>query len=90
MVVLFGIPSDNVLGHLLSFACGIMLYISYADMLPHSIEALGWFAANQWVSAPPLHSPPAPAAPATYSFSILAVYRWDAVLWRCGVVGAGT
>jgi len=37
-----------LLGHLLSFACGIMLYISVADMLPHSVSDLGWFAAHQW------------------------------------------
>lgn len=37
IVIMLGQPSNTLLGHLLSFASGIMLYISYADLLPHAI-----------------------------------------------------
>jgi zinc transporter ZupT len=37
LVVCMGAPSEGVMGHMLSFAAGIMLYISYADLLPHAI-----------------------------------------------------
>lgn len=40
IVVCAGAPSPRVLGHLLSFAAGIMLYISYGDLLPHAMAAL--------------------------------------------------
>ena len=40
IVVCAGAPSPRVLGHLLSFAAGIMLYISYGDLLPHAIADL--------------------------------------------------
>lgn len=40
LVVYFGVMSDRVLGHMLSFAAGVMLYISYGDILMHSIEDL--------------------------------------------------
>jgi ZIP family zinc transporter len=46
-VVLLGVPSPALLGHLLSFASGIMLYISYADLLPHAVsEFSAHFAAG--------------------------------------------
>ena len=40
LVVIFGTPSPRVLAHLLSFAAGIMLYVSYADLLPHAVSDL--------------------------------------------------
>lgn len=45
-VVLLGQPSPALLGHLLSFAAGIMLYISYGDLLPHAIADLDAGAAG--------------------------------------------
>jgi zinc transporter ZupT len=41
IVVAFGAPSPRLLAHLLSFAAGIMLYVSYADLLPHAVSDLG-------------------------------------------------
>ena len=38
IVVCFGVPSPRALAHLLSFASGIMLYMSYADLLKHAID----------------------------------------------------
>jgi len=40
IVVLFGIPTPRTLAHLLSFASGIMLYVSYADLLAHAVEGI--------------------------------------------------
>jgi ZIP family zinc transporter len=37
-VVCLGVPTPRTLAHLLSFATGIMLYISYADLLSHAVE----------------------------------------------------
>lgn len=42
VVVIIGVPSKVVLGHLLSFAAGVMLYVSYADMLPEAMKTTGW------------------------------------------------
>jgi hypothetical protein len=39
IVVMIGMPSKPVLGHLLSFSAGVMLFISYADLLVHSAAA---------------------------------------------------
>ena len=52
MVVTFGIPSPAVLGHMLSFASGIMMYISFGDLLKHSEMAVGSMHANLAVSSP--------------------------------------
>ena len=53
IIVFFGVPSDAVLGHLLSFAAGIMLYVSYGDLLSHASgpppEGIGFFWANVWM-----------------------------------------
>jgi len=40
VVVCMGVPSPRAMGHMLSFAAGIMMYISYADMLPHAANDL--------------------------------------------------
>eukprot|EP01138_Halocafeteria_seosinensis_P010835 gb/GECG01011066.1/.p1 GENE.gb/GECG01011066.1/~~gb/GECG01011066.1/.p1 ORF type:complete len:479 (+),score=43.58 gb/GECG01011066.1/:1-1437(+) len=45
-VVTFGIPSPSVLGHMLSFASGIMMYISFGDLLKHSEADIGPLQAN--------------------------------------------
>jgi len=37
IVVMCGTPSRAAMGHMLSFAAGVMLYISYADLLPHAL-----------------------------------------------------
>ena len=36
-------PSKKLLGHLLSFATGVMLIISFTDMYSESVEKLGSF-----------------------------------------------
>lgn len=48
--MLGGNPSPVVLGHMLSFASGIMMYISYCDLLAHAqAELNSFFLANIWV-----------------------------------------
>lgn len=49
IVISFGVPSDRSLGHLLSFASGIMLYVSYGDLLPHASGGIGFYWANIWM-----------------------------------------
>ena len=54
LIVLFiGVPSQRLLGHLLSFSTGVMLYISYMDLMIHAQVELGdngFFEANIYVS----------------------------------------
>lgn len=50
VVIWGGVPSKSVLGHLLSFSAGVMMYISYADLLAHASQGGGTSAAA-WVSA---------------------------------------
>ena len=40
IVVLIGKPSPVVLGHLLSFAAGVMMFISFGDLLPDAAREL--------------------------------------------------
>ncbi|KAM9957986.1 hypothetical protein ACTFIW_012962 [Dictyostelium discoideum] len=40
--------SHKLLGHLLSFSSGVMIYISFMDLLPESIEEIGFYNANIW------------------------------------------
>lgn len=50
-VVYIGKPTNFLLGHMLSFASGVMLYISYGDLLRHAEESLGengYFISNCW------------------------------------------
>lgn len=50
IVVVAGVPTDATLGHMLSFASGIMMYISYCDLLTHAqLELDSMFWANVWV-----------------------------------------
>ena len=46
LVVCLGVPSPRALAHLLSFATGIMLYVSYADLLPHAVQFIDQAAAE--------------------------------------------
>jgi len=48
MILFFGKPSNALLGHMLSFSSGVMLYISFMDLLYESIIRLGFFTANIW------------------------------------------
>jgi zinc transporter, ZIP family len=48
IVVTIGVPSQRLLGHLLSFSAGVMLYISYGDLLVHS--ASSGTSSALWVS----------------------------------------
>jgi ZIP family zinc transporter len=56
-----GAPSERALGHMLSFSSGVMLFISFSDLLVDSIaevtssqiiqliSQIGYFSANLWV-----------------------------------------
>ena len=59
IVVCLGVPSDRALGHMLSFAAGVMLYISYADILLHSVADLDALAEEGALAA--FGHPPAAA-----------------------------
>ena len=51
IVITIGVPSQRLLGHLLSFSAGVMLYISYADLLVHSASSSSSSnASTLWVS----------------------------------------
>jgi zinc transporter, ZIP family len=39
-------PKSHLLGWMLAFAAGVMMYISFVDLLPHAIEAVGFYTAN--------------------------------------------
>jgi zinc transporter ZupT len=49
LVIMVGVPSNTSLGHMLSFAAGVMMYISYADLLQHAVIGVGFYWANVWV-----------------------------------------
>jgi ZIP family zinc transporter len=46
IVVYFGNTSQKQLGHLLSFSAGVMIYLSFLDLLPEAVEKLGFIKAN--------------------------------------------
>lgn len=48
MILFYGKPSNSKIGHMLSFSSGVMLYISFMDLLYESILKLGFFTANIW------------------------------------------
>jgi len=48
MILFYGQPSNAKLGHMLSFSSGVMIYISFMDLLYESIIRLGFFTANIW------------------------------------------
>lgn len=45
-VILYGKPDQFKLGHLLSFSAGVMIYISFMDLLPEASEKVGFVKAN--------------------------------------------
>lgn len=51
IVLFYGSPTDKHLGHMLGLSVGVMLYISFMDLLPEAIENLGFFYANVWFFA---------------------------------------
>jgi ZIP family zinc transporter len=48
LVLIYGQPNHTKLGHLLSFSAGVMLYISFMDLLPEANEEIGFAKANFW------------------------------------------
>jgi zinc transporter ZupT len=48
IVLLYGSRSvsQEALGHMLSFSSGVMLFISFSDLLPEAISEIGYFSAN--------------------------------------------
>lgn len=51
LVILWaGEPSFTKLGHMLSFSAGVMIYISFVDLLFKSISSLGFTVANAAVN----------------------------------------
>ncbi len=48
-MVLVGVPHPALLGHLLSFAAGVMLYISYGDMVGDAAGVIGSYQAGAWM-----------------------------------------
>ena len=46
VILAAGAPSARKLGHLLAFSAGVMVYLSFADLLFSSIEQLGFLTAN--------------------------------------------
>ncbi len=46
IVVVFGSPSPAFLGHTLSFSSGVMLMISFVDLLPEAVGSVGFAQAN--------------------------------------------
>eukprot|EP00179_Madagascaria_erythrocladioides_P022562 CAMPEP_0198342364 /NCGR_PEP_ID=MMETSP1450-20131203/51029_1 /TAXON_ID=753684 ORGANISM="Madagascaria erythrocladiodes, Strain CCMP3234" /NCGR_SAMPLE_ID=MMETSP1450 /ASSEMBLY_ACC=CAM_ASM_001115 /LENGTH=359 /DNA_ID=CAMNT_0044047451 /DNA_START=95 /DNA_END=1174 /DNA_ORIENTATION=+ len=47
-IVLLGRPSLKVLGHLLSFAAGVMLFVSFSDLLREATIEIGFLDAHAW------------------------------------------
>jgi zinc transporter, ZIP family len=48
-VILNGSPTIEKLGHMMSFSAGVMLFISFMDLLPDAVSAIGFFPANCYV-----------------------------------------
>ena len=48
-VIFNGKPTFKNLGCMLSFSAGVMLFISFMDLLPDSVEAIGFSYANYYV-----------------------------------------
>jgi ZIP family zinc transporter len=51
IIMFFGKPSDSTLGHMLSLSAGVMLYISFMDLLTESVIRIGFIMANIWFFA---------------------------------------
>ena len=52
VVLAAGQPSPRKLGHLLAFSAGVMIYLSFADLLFSSIDQLSFLTANIAVCPP--------------------------------------
>ena len=52
VILAAGEPSPKKLGHMLSFSAGVMVYLSFSDLLFGSIEELGFVTANVAVRFP--------------------------------------
>jgi len=50
-ILFYGKPDYTKLGHMLSFSAGVMLYISFMDLLIESINSIGIVHANIWFFA---------------------------------------
>ena len=46
IVIYLGSPSFTKLGHMLSFSAGVMLFISFIDLLPEAINSVGFGVSN--------------------------------------------
>jgi len=46
MILFYGKPSNTKVGHMLSFSAGVMIYISFMDLLIESQMRIGAFMAN--------------------------------------------
>lgn len=44
-----GAPTFRKLGHMMSFSAGVMIFISFMDLLPESVESIGFINANLYV-----------------------------------------
>eukprot|EP01133_Synstelium_polycarpum_P014960 gene14960-17688_t len=47
-ILMMKTPSFKVLGYMLGFSSGVMIYISFMDLLPEAIEQIGFLDANLW------------------------------------------
>eukprot|EP00297_Palpitomonas_bilix_P009525 CAMPEP_0113892608 /NCGR_PEP_ID=MMETSP0780_2-20120614/15532_1 /TAXON_ID=652834 /ORGANISM="Palpitomonas bilix" /LENGTH=345 /DNA_ID=CAMNT_0000882607 /DNA_START=32 /DNA_END=1069 /DNA_ORIENTATION=- /assembly_acc=CAM_ASM_000599 len=45
------VKNMKLIGYLLSFSAGVMVYISFGDILPEAQKQLGFFEANMWMFA---------------------------------------
>lgn len=46
LVIFYGKPSPKKLGHFMSFSAGVMIYISFVDLLPEAKENVGFIKSN--------------------------------------------
>jgi len=51
IIMFLGKPSDTTLGHMLSLSSGVMIYISFMDLLVESVIRIGFVMANLWFFA---------------------------------------
>ena len=50
LIVIFnGQPTFTKLGHMLSFSTGVMLYLSFMDLMPEAVAHSGYITANLWM-----------------------------------------
>jgi zinc transporter ZupT len=49
IIILFDTPSPTAIGYLLSLSSGVMLYVSFFDLIPETIEKIGIAYCGLWV-----------------------------------------